>query len=165
MCAGQARDVIPVLAEHRLRERATITLVEIDNQLAAVAERSAAAAGLRDVTVVRADAGTTDAYAAAGRADIFLACGVFGNIGDDDIRATIEALPMLCATGATVLWTRGRSTEHDLTPRIRGWFAAYGFDERSFDAPEGDTFRVGTARMVTEPAEFRRGVRLFTFLR
>jgi hypothetical protein len=35
--------------------------------------------------------------------------------------------------GATVIWTRHRRPP-DLTPQIRGWFAASGFDEIAFDA-------------------------------
>ena len=70
----------------------------------------------------RADAGRTDAYVDAVPAQIVLACGLFGNISEEDIQRTVLSLPMLCARGATVIWTRHRRPP-DLTPVIRAWFS------------------------------------------
>ena len=75
--------------------------------------------------VRQADAGLLANYADGVPADLVLLAGVFGNISDRDIRRTIEALPQLCATGATVLWTRSRrepgpDPEHPGLVRRRG---------------------------------------------
>ena len=86
-------------------------LVELDPTLAARA-RAAAPAGIE---VVEADAGTTDAYAGAVPADLVLLCGVFGNIADDDVEATVRPSPMLCAPARRSIWTRHRRPP-DLTP-------------------------------------------------
>ena len=90
-------------------------------------------------------------------------CGVFGNITDEDVKNTIDHLPELCAQGSTVIWTRGRF-EPDLTPRIRDWFRAAGFEEVSFVAIPDSTASVGVHRLVGHPRPFRPHQRLFTFL-
>lgn len=166
LCAGDGRDVLGVLAGREDAARVAVTLVELDPGLAAAARERASAAGL--VVDVRAtDAGTTDAAVGAVPADVLLLVGIFGNISDDDIRATIAAAPSLCAPGAHVLWTRGTTIGgHDLTPTIRGWFAEAGFTELDFAVHDGDGHpSVGFARLDAEPAPYRSGQRLFTFLR
>jgi hypothetical protein len=159
-CAGQGRDLLEVLASEGART-VRVRLVELDPSNAAVARRYAADAGL-DVEVVCGDAGTTDAYAGAVPADLVLMCGVFGNVSDEDVRRTVGALPGLCATGATVVWTRSRRGP-DLTPAIRGWFAEAGFEERAFDAPDDALFTVGVHVLAGEPTPLVPGVRLFSF--
>ena len=164
MCAGDGRDVLDVLAQHPARAGVDVTLVEYDEGLAESARAFAAAAGLPKVDVRCRDAGRTDAYVGAVPAGLVLACGVFGNIVDDDVRTTVAALPQLCAEGATVVWTRGRWGE-DLTPQVRQWFAECGFAELAFDAPDDVLFSVGAHRLAAEPRPLRPGERLFTFVR
>ena len=65
--------------------------------------------------MVSGDAALTDHYAGMVPAYLVLACGVFGNITDDDVRRTIGYCTQLCAHGGTVVWTRGR-WEPDLVP-------------------------------------------------
>ena len=146
-CAGDGRDVAGMPLTGRL--------VELDPVLADRA-RATAAPG---VEVVEADAGTTDAYAGAVPADLVLLCGIFGNVDEDDIRATVAAAPMLCAPGAVVIWTRHRRAP-DLTPAVRRWFADAGFDEVAF---EGESYGVGVGRYAGEPVPYEPGRRLFTF--
>ena len=137
-------------------------LVELDSRNVEAAEQSAARLGLR-VEVVRADAGCTDAYLGAVPAQVALACGIFGNISEEDIRRTVMALPSLCAEGAMVIWTRHRRPP-DLTPTIRAWFAEAGFVEEAFEAPDGTVFGVGANRLDAAPPPFEPGRRMFTFI-
>jgi hypothetical protein len=141
-CAGQGRDLIGVLADRSDQERVSARLIEYEPANVEIAVQAAASAGLSHIEVVCADAGELKSYAGAIPADLVLMCGVFGNISDADIEATIAAIPVMCASEAIVIWTRGRR-EPDLTPRIRGWFSASGFIEQAFDAPEGVMFAVG----------------------
>ena len=152
-CAGQGRDLVGVLPDGY-----PARLVELGPANAAVAAANAGP----DMEVVVADAGVTDAYVGAAPADLVLMCGVFGNVPDDDVRRTVEALPMLCARGATVIWTRTRRAP-DLTPSIRRWFEGNGFSERAFDAPDGVEFTVGVHRFHGEPRPLRAGDRMFAF--
>jgi hypothetical protein len=165
LCAGQGRDVIPVLAGHPRRNDVDATLVELDPRNAGIAEASAREAGLDRVRVLQADAALTDTYADHVPADVILVCGIFGNITLEDIHATVATLPMLAAPGATVLWTRYRTPDDDATPQIRRWFTDAGFEEVAFDASDEVTFSVGVQRLVAPPEPFRRGVTMFHFFR
>ena len=165
MCAGQGRDVIGALAEHPRRDHVTAVLVELDDTLAEAARTSARAAGLDGVSVRCADASITDSYTGVPPADILLACGIFGNISNNDIKRTINHLPMLCAPGATVLWTRYGRPDDDLAPEISRWFIARGFEEARFDASDERSYRVGSHHLVAAPPPFEAGVRFFRFLR
>jgi hypothetical protein len=162
LCAGQGRDVIGVLSGHSRRDDVRARLVELDERNVVVARQGAQEAGLQGVEVLRADAGTTDACAGAVPAHIVLACGIFGNITDSDIQATVTALPSLCAPNALVLWTRHRLPP-DLTPAIRSWFQEVGFREEAFDNSRDGLMSVGAHRLTGEPAPLALGQRLFTF--
>lgn len=162
MCAGQGRDLLEVLPDHARRADVRARLVELDPVNVQHACAAVTAAGLEGVEVVQGDASTTAAYVGAVPADLLLACGIFGNVSDTDIATTVRHLPGLCAPGATVIWTRHRR-EPDLTPTIRGWFAEAGFDEVAFDAEEGFTFGVGTARLAVDPPPLGEPRTLFAF--
>jgi hypothetical protein len=157
MCAGQARDLAGIV-DHPRADDLRGAVVELDPDLAAAARDSLPPT----IDVVVGDAGLADMYELAVPADVMLVCGVFGNISDDDIRYTIDCLPMLCARGAYVLWTRHRR-KPDATEWIRAYFAAHGFEEHTFAAPENEFVGVGMQRFTGEPQPFRPHVRLFTF--
>jgi hypothetical protein len=160
MCAGQGRDLLGVLPTHPRRHDVTAHLVELDPGLAATAAR--AADGL-NVRVIVGDAALTDQYAGLVPADLVLVCGVFGNLSDADVEATIDAGTQLCATGGTVVWTRNRRAP-DLVPQICAWYEERGF-ERVWLSPPGTTIGVGVHRFTGQPAPLATGVRLFTFQR
>ena len=165
LCAGQGRDVVGVLAGHWRRVDATAVLIELDPINARAARHAAAEAGLDGVEVVEGDAGLSDVYAPFVPADIVVACGIFGNVSNEDVEVTVRNLSMVCGPGAAVIWTRHRSPP-DLTPRIRQWLTESGFTELSFDALDNATrSAVGTARLIKAPAPYRGAFRFFTFLR
>ena len=120
--------------------------------------------GLDQVKILETDAALTDSYAGAVPADIILACGIFGNISEEDIRRTLDQLPSLAAPGAFVIWTRGQLRD-DIAELIRGWLRDRGFEELAFVAPANETFRVGMNRLAIEPRAFEPGVRMFEFFR
>ena len=147
LCAGQGRDVIDVVATHPRGPEVSALLVELDPALAASARARAAAAGpgvAERIRVVEADASLARIYvdAAVIPADIVLVCGVFGNISPGDITGTIQAMRGFCVPGGQVLWTRHRRPP-DLTPAVRADFAAAGFTELDFEAPEGTVMAIG----------------------
>jgi putative methyltransferase len=169
ICAGEGRDVIGVLAKHARRGDVSARLVELEPRNAAFARAAAKAAGLSGVEVVEGDAALLDSYTGAVPAEIVLACGIFGNITEDDIRRTVEYLPCLCADGAMVLWTRGHfKGERDVALDIRRWFIEGGFEEVAYvspEAPEGAGYRVGANRLAAPPRPLEPGVRMFRFFR
>ncbi len=159
MCAGEARDLVGALDGHPRVGDVAGRVVELDPQLAARARADLPEA----IEVVCGDASTTSAYEGAVPANLVLVCGVFGNITDEDISATIASLPMLCAPSATVVWTRHRRPP-DRTDLARAEFAAAGFAEIAFVAPEGFLFGVGAHRLASPPQPFVAGRRLFEFV-
>jgi hypothetical protein len=161
ICAGQARDLLGVLATHPRRKDVTARLVELDPRNA-MAARDGAASGLSGIEVVVGDAALTDHYAGMVPAELVLACGVFGNITDADIERTIGYLPALCKWDGTVLWTRHRRSP-DLVPLLCRWFAQRGF-ELEFVTEPGTDFGVGAHRFTGSPRPLEMGHRMFTFI-
>ena len=163
MCAGDGRDLSGALQGHPRSRDVRARLVEFDGELTKAGRDRFSQIDAPGVDFLVGDASNTDAYAGMVPSKIVLACGVFGNITDEDVKNTIDHLPELCAQGSTVIWTRGRF-EPDLTPRIRDWFRAAGFEEVSFVAIPDSTASVGVHRLVGHPRPFRPHQRLFTFL-
>ena len=163
MCAGQARDVLTVARRHRRGGDLQGRLVEAAPENVAAARARIAEHALDGLEVVDADAGSSDAYEGAVPADLLLACGVFGNIPDDEVEATIGLMPMLCAPGARVIWTRG-PREDPIVETIEVWFAAAGFEPVALVVPADRGFGVGAARFTGSGEPFRPGVRFFEFV-
>jgi len=164
LCAGQGRDVIGVLPGHPRRDDVHAVLVESDPRNAGAARRAAVQAGLLQVEVREADAAAVASFADALPADVLLLCGIFGNVSDEDIKFTVEAASAMCRPGGTVIWTRHRRAP-DLTPQIRDWFTASGFDELAFDAldTEDRLMTVGANRLRRAATAGLPGRALFTF--
>lgn len=165
ICAGQGRDVIPVLQRHPRGRDVDAVLLEIDPENVAQARAAAARGSLGGVEVVQTDASISDAYAPYIPADIVLACGIFGNISDIDIEGTVGHLSMLCRDHAAVIWTR-HWNQPEIIESIESWFSQSGFLNLSFDALENESKSgIGVAKLAGPPATFAPGYRFFTFLR
>jgi hypothetical protein len=92
---------------------------------------------------------------------LVLACGVFGNMTDDDVQRTVGYCTQLCAHGGTVVWTRGRWPP-DLVPQICDWFAARGFEPLWVSDPAAG-WGAAAHRFTGTPAPLERGAQMFTF--
>lgn len=163
LCAGDGRDLLGVLETHPRAADVRACLVDSNRALVEAGERHASRIAGATIEFRLADASTTDSAAGAVPADLVLACGIFGNVSDADIRNTVHHLPELCSVSGTVIWTRKR-TEPDVTPSVRGWFDEEGFQELAFVPIPDSTASVGVHRLVSPPRPFRPGVQLFTFL-
>ena len=165
-CSGDGRDLLEVLVGHRRARDVRARLLEVDSVLAGRARAFAAEQRLDGVEVVEGDAGLADSYVAMVPADLVMWCGVFGNLTETDVAATIRTTRQLAAPGATVVWTRGSFAgggRVEPTDAIRGWFGDAGFEELSMDVPADRPYRVGVHRYTgdTEPLELGR--RFFSF--
>jgi hypothetical protein len=145
LCAGDGRDILGVLAEREDAARVSVTLVEVLPELVERARRAADQVAAA-VEVLAADAGCSETYVGLGTvpADVVLLVGVLGNVSDADVAATVAAMRRLCAPGATLLWSRGRSLEgaEDFVTPVRSAFSAAGFAEvsiRAFDVADDRT--------------------------
>lgn len=168
-CAGDGRDVLGVLAARDDAGRVRVALLEIDAALVARARDGASAAGLL-VDARLADAGQSNSYRSLVPADLVLLVGIFGNIGDADLRRTIAAAPQLCAPGARLVWSRGRAVDAagDRNGEIRRAFAEAGFTELGYhvhDTAAGDRPALGVVRYDGPPQPLVAGQHWFTFVR
>jgi SAM-dependent methyltransferase len=162
MCAGQGRDLLEVLPDHPRRDDVTARLVEWDPRSTARAEAAARAAGLERVEVVTGDAAVVGAYTGLVPADLVLACGVFGNVLDADIEATVDCCRQLCAPGGTVVWTRHRGGR-DRVPVICDWFEQRGFERVWLSGPD-IVCGVGAHRFAGPSVPLEPARRMFTFV-
>lgn len=105
ICAGQSRDLIPVLVHHPRGADVTARLIERDALNVGFVLGALGSTSLTGVDVVTADAGVTDSYVGAVPADVVVAGGVFANIGLADSVRTVDMLGALCRPGGTVVWT------------------------------------------------------------
>jgi hypothetical protein len=163
LCAGDARDVIDVLATHERSVDVTAVLVETDPVLTERARASVASLpdGSGVVEVRTADAGAVDVWADAVPGHVVLACGVFGNLERSQVEQCIATLPVACAQGASLLWTRGRGPE-DPGPDLDRWLRVAGFEPVARVAPERARYRVGVDTYVGPARQPAPGERLFT---
>jgi hypothetical protein len=169
VCAGDGRDILGVLAEREDAARVAVTLVEVLPELVERA-RSAAAGVAAEVEVLAADAGRSGTYVglATVPADVVLLVGVLGNISEADVAATVAAMPGLCASGATLVWSRGRSLDgaDDFVTPVRKASSAAGFTEmsiRTFDV-EDDRTALGVVRFNGPPVPLGPQELWFTFV-
>ncbi len=164
LCAGDGRDVIPVLTDRGPPQPACALLVESNAALADRAMEAARRSGLADIEVRCGDAADPRVFQDFLPAHVLLLCGIFGNVEPSDVKAVIGSVRALIATGGYVIWTRGDSPP-DMRPQIRDWLTAEGLVELSFDgAPE--PFGVGVNQMAGSvgdvPAQLP--ARLFSFV-
>jgi hypothetical protein len=164
LCAGHGRDVITVARRHRRGSDVVGRLVELDARNVEAARAAIADAGLTGLEVLEADAADSDAYLGAAPADVVLACGIFGNVTDEEVERTIHFLPALCAPDAWVIWTRAPRGD-DILEQIDGWFVDAGFESRAVVVGTGDSFGAGAAVYRGEPRPLEPGLHLFDFFR
>jgi len=163
LCAGDGRDVIPVVAARPQARRPQLVLVELDPELATTARDNAAAKGV-NATVVVGDAGLRGTWQQHVPADLLMLCGIFGNVSDEDIRRSILTARSIVAPGGTVIWTRSAFRERDLRPQVRQWFIEAGLPEVAFESePQG--YGVGVNRAPQDVAGDPLPARLFAFNR
>ncbi len=162
ICAGDGRDLLGVLEGHTRARDVHGVLVDLDRDLCASAAAWRDRLGLDRIQCVEGDAGLSEHYEGVLPVRVALVCGVFGNVSDEDVKGTIDALPSLVASGGTVIWTRHRRPP-DLTGSIRAWFAAAGFDESAFVEVAGSSSAVGCATL-REASHDPPPERLFTFV-
>ena len=163
LCAGQGADITGAADGHPRAGDLTGRLVELDRHNVEQARARIDALGL-DLDVVEGDASTSDAYAGALPADLVLACGIFGNISDEDIERTVRFLPSLCAPGAWVLWTR-HPRDARLFERLQAWLVDAGLEPVELEVDPDQRWGVGANRLVVDPSPFEPGQHLFTFTR
>lgn len=158
ICAGQGRNLLPVLTAHPRRQDVRALLVEADPRNADAARRSAA--HLPGVEVVTGDAALTDRYLEYAPADLVLLCGVFPHIVMDDKARLVKFSRALTKRRGAVMWTVHRP---ELAADIAGMFTIRQFDPIFMTDPSVQ-HAVCLMRHRAEPLSLTLGRRMFTFV-
>jgi hypothetical protein len=107
LCAGDGRDVIPVLAGPPVHIEVDALLVEWDQRLVGRAVVAAEEAELVGVTIRYADAGYPASFADFLPVDVLMLGGIFGYIEHSAVRTVIQDVRPYLRDDGTVIWTRG----------------------------------------------------------
>lgn len=160
VCAGQARDLLPVLINHPRGSDVSALLVEQDPLNASFLHGALGSTDLENVDLLIGDAGDVDVYRNTAPADVVLLGGVFANIDSDDAERTIAALPALCRPGGVVVWSTYGSrlgTADDVVGLLED-----GQFQRQHLVRD-PRFVVASHRYMGLPQEYPSAQRLFSF--
>jgi hypothetical protein len=160
VCAGQGRDLLPILIDHDRGGDVSATMLELDELNASFLHGALGSTGLTKVAVTVADAGLSDAYLGVAPADLLVMCGVFANIDRSSAGSTVAALPALCSPGAVVVWSSYGEPYADLDAVI-DLFESGDFERVSL--VRTDEFAVMAHRFTGATAPLEAGRRLFRF--
>jgi hypothetical protein len=166
ICAGDARDLIGLLAVHPRRGDVTAYLVENDGELAEAGQATISDAGFgQRLKFLRADATISSTYLGLVPADVVLVAGVFANLRPEEVARLIGSLPSLCKRGGFVVWTRHRRFNDGLNQiaSIRQHLRDSGFEEVDAENASDDGFIVGTHRYAGAEQVLHAGMKLFEF--
>lgn len=160
VCSGQSRDLLPILISHPRGSEVRATMLELDPLNASFLHGALGSTRLQTVDVVVTDAGLTDSYTGLAPADLVLLCGVLANIEIKDACELVDALPAVCAGGATVVW----STYGDSLPDADVVLAR--LEDGPFErvsVHRADGYLVGAHRFTGTTGSLEPGKRLFSF--
>ena len=151
LCAGDGRDLIPVLNTHPRRAHVRGTLVEMNPTLVTRGRSAIEAAALLDqLSYLEADATLSSTYEHIAPADMVIVAGIFGNLLASQVPLLIQNLPALCNSDAFVIWTRHRRYNNGMEqiPIISKLLQDNQFEPIRFDTTSDTGYSVGMNRYV-----------------
>jgi hypothetical protein len=166
ICAGDARDLIGLLATHPRKMDVRAYLVENNAELVENGQKVIIEAGFEEqLQFVIADATISSTYLGLAPVDIVLMSGVFGNLRSKEVARLIGSLGLLCKYGGYVVWTRHRRLHDGLNQiaLIRQLFSESDFGEVLIENTSDDRFTIGSHRYKGAGQVLRGGVKLFEF--
>lgn len=164
VCAGDGRDLLGTLKNHPREKDVSARLVEINPQLVERGRETIESLGLaKQIEFINGDASLSTNYVGAVPADIAIACGVFGNLADEELNRLLDNLSFLTKPGAFVIWTRGHSNGIPYSENVRKILAASGFEEVDFKLTATGDMGVGLHRYLGENLPQPKEQQLFVF--
>lgn len=166
VCAGDSRDVLGVLPNHRRRDDVHAWLLEREETLTREAARRVVELDLdKTVCACAVDATCFAAYAGIPPANVCVLSGVFGNLLPEESFRLIRNLKHVCAPGASVIWTRNL-VGHDgarHAEQLRACFEENRFAEEVYLKTPREGYGVGLTRFEGETVAPDREGRFFVF--
>jgi len=166
ICAGDARDLIGLLATHPRKMDVKAYLVEDNAELVENGRKVIVEAGFEEqLQFVVADATISSTYLGLVPVDVVLMAGVFGNLRSEEVARLIRNLSSLCKCGGYVVWTRHRRLHNGLNQiaLIRRLFSESDFEEILIEDTPDDSFTIGSHRYKGAGQVLRGGIKLFEF--
>jgi hypothetical protein len=166
ICAGDARDLIGLLATHPRKIDVKAHLIENNAELVESGRKIIVEAGFEEqLQFVVADATISSTYLGLAPVDVVLMAGVFGNLRSEEVARLIGSLGSLCKCGGYVVWTRHRRLHNGLNQiaLIRQLFSESDFEEVLIEDTSDDRFTVGSHHYKGVGQVLRGGVKLFEF--
>jgi hypothetical protein len=173
VCAGDGRDVLRTLRDHKRLADARVRLVELDPNLVADGKRACQALELSNhVEFINEDATDPSSYRDLAPANIVLMCGMLGLIDLPELPNVVRAMQALCAHKGHVVWTRRLDWRDGVrqTKVLQNLMTDAGFKQATlsvtsfgvlfFNTPR-PSFVVGTHRHDGKPAALPESGRLF----
>jgi Putative methyltransferase len=174
VCAGDGRDILRTLADHKRLADARARLVELDPNLVAEGENACKALQLSGhVEFVNGDATDPSSYRIVAPANIVVMCGMLGLVDLPELPNVVRAMQALCAHKGHVVWTRRLDGRNGVgqTKVLQALMAEAGFRRAtlsvtSFGALLSKTarpsFAVGTHQYDGKPVALPESGCLFT---
>jgi hypothetical protein len=166
ICAGDARDLIGLLATHPRKMDVRAHLVENNVELVENGQKVIIEAAFEEqLQFVIADATISSTYLGLAPVDVVLMSGVFGNLRSEEVARLIGSLGLLCKCGGYVVWTRHRRLHNGLNQiaLIRQLFSESDFEEVLIENTSDNKFAIGSHRYKGAGQVLRGGVKLFEF--
>ena len=174
VCAGDGRDILRTLADHKRRADARAHLVELDPKLVADGRNACAALELlSNIDFMNEDATDPRSYRGAAPANVVMMCGMLGLVDLAELPNVVRAMQALCAHNGHVVWTRRLDWRNGVQHMkalqklmLQAGFTQATLSVTSFGALLSKTrkpsFAVGTHRFGGEPIALPESERLFT---
>ncbi|MDN4522605.1 SAM-dependent methyltransferase [Mycolicibacterium austroafricanum] len=162
VCAGQARDLLPVLIHHPRGHDVSARLVELDPLNASFLHGAIGSTGLTGIDLVVGDGGEINSYHGALPADLVLLAGVFAHIDMLDVHRTIASLPAFCRPGGVVVWSSYGPGMIN-ADAVLAQFESGAFQRHRVIHGTRADFLVAAHRYTGPRGEFPSGQRLFSF--
>jgi hypothetical protein len=166
ICAGDARDLIGLLATHPRKMDVKAHLVENNAELAGSGRKVIEEAGFEEqLQFVIGDATISSTYLGLVPVDVVLMAGVFGNLRSEEACRLVRNLCLLCKPGGVVIWTRHRRLHDGLNQirLIRQCFVESDFEEVHIENTPDDKFTIGSNRYKGAGQVLHGGIKLFEF--
>jgi hypothetical protein len=164
VCAGDGRDLLGTLENHPRITDVYARLVELNPQLVERGRATIESLGLaKQIEFINGDAAIASNYVGAIPADIVIACGVFGNLTQEELNRLLDNLSFLSKPGAFVIWTRGHSNGIPYSENVRKILRASGFEEVNFQLTATGDMGVGLHRYLGENLPQPKEQQLFVF--
>jgi hypothetical protein len=166
ICAGDGRDVLGAVCEHPRRTDVFAWFVELDRDSVEQGRQTAVKLGLENSTrFINGDATVYSTYRSVGRADLVIACGVWGHVPTPEKPSLVRAMATFCNPGGRLIWTRGVSRGIEKVRELEALFDEQTWDDHQLTFTPNKSWAVAIYRYCGPMLELPADGQIFNFQR